>query len=86
MKYVLGFLRFWRDFIVGDDWRIAAGLAAGLLLTWAIARGGVAAWWTLPIAVLAVLSLAVWRAVREDERAADPVRRPPAPRDEDPSR
>jgi len=86
MKYVFGFLRFWRDFIVGDDWRIAAGLAAGLLLTWAIARGGVAAWWTLPIAVLAVLSLAVWRAVREDERAAGPVRRPRAPRDEDPSR
>ena len=86
MKYMLGFLRFWRDFIVGDDWRFAAGLAAGLLLTWAIARGGVAAWWTLPIVVLAVLSLAVWRAVREDERAAGPVRRPRAPRDEDPSR
>jgi hypothetical protein len=31
-----GFLRFWYDFIVGDDWRIAAGvvlvLAAGAAL------------------------------------------------------
>jgi hypothetical protein len=36
MRYLLGFLRFWRDFIVGDDWRIAAGvcgvLAVGGLL------------------------------------------------------
>jgi hypothetical protein len=31
------FLRFWYDFVVGDDWRVAAGvllvLAAGALLT-----------------------------------------------------
>ena len=24
------FLRFWRDFIVGDDWRIAAGVTVVL--------------------------------------------------------
>jgi tetrahydromethanopterin S-methyltransferase subunit E len=23
MKFVIGFFRFWYDFIVGDDWRIA---------------------------------------------------------------
>jgi len=36
MKYVVGFGRFWWDFIVGEDWKIAAGvalvLAAGALL------------------------------------------------------
>ena len=36
MSVVRGFLRFWYDFVVGDDWRIAAGvvlvLAAGALL------------------------------------------------------
>ena len=36
MRFVKGFARFWWDFIVGDDWRIAAGvvvvLAAGALL------------------------------------------------------
>ena len=36
MSIVRGFFRFWYDFIVGDDWRIAAGvvvvLAAGALL------------------------------------------------------
>jgi hypothetical protein len=36
VRLVKGFGRFWWDFIVGDDWRIAAGvvvvLAAGALL------------------------------------------------------
>jgi hypothetical protein len=36
MAFVRGFLRFWYDFVVGDDWRIAAGvvlvLAAGAAL------------------------------------------------------
>jgi len=36
MKYIAGFGRFWWDFIIGDDWKIAAGvcivLTAGALL------------------------------------------------------
>jgi hypothetical protein len=36
MRYARGFGRFWYDFIVGDDWKIAAGvclmLAAGAVL------------------------------------------------------
>ena len=23
MKYIVGFVRFWYDFIIGDDWRVA---------------------------------------------------------------
>ena len=30
MKYVVGFFRFWWDFIVGEDWKIAAGVACVL--------------------------------------------------------
>jgi hypothetical protein len=30
MKYVIGFGRFWWDFIIGEDWKIAAGVAAVL--------------------------------------------------------
>ena len=30
MRYVKAFGRFWYDFIVGEDWRIAAGVAASL--------------------------------------------------------
>jgi hypothetical protein len=30
MRLVKGFLRFWWDFVIGDDWRIAAGVATVL--------------------------------------------------------
>ena len=30
MRFVVGFARFWWDFIVGDDWKIAAGVALAL--------------------------------------------------------
>jgi hypothetical protein len=29
-RFVTGFLRFWWDFIIGDDWRIAAGVVVVL--------------------------------------------------------
>jgi len=32
MRFVAGFARFWWDFIVGDDWRIAAGVLAVLAI------------------------------------------------------
>ena len=32
MRYVAGFFRFWWDFIVGDDWRIAAGVVLVLAI------------------------------------------------------
>jgi hypothetical protein len=35
MRYLTAFLRFWWDFIVGDDWKIAAGVA-GVLTTGAL--------------------------------------------------
>jgi hypothetical protein len=35
MRWVVGFGRFWWDFVVGDDWKIAAGVAVVL------AAGGV---------------------------------------------
>ncbi len=32
MRYVRGFGRFWYDFVVGDDWRIAVGVCLALAL------------------------------------------------------
>ena len=29
-RFVVGFGRFWWDFIIGDDWKIAAGVALAL--------------------------------------------------------
>jgi hypothetical protein len=49
MHYLRGFGRFWFDFIVGDDWRIAAGVVAALVLGALALRAG------LPHGLLAVL-------------------------------
>lgn len=32
MRVVVGFSRFWWNFIIGEDWRIAAGVAAVLAI------------------------------------------------------
>lgn len=33
MRFVRGFGRFWYDFLVGDDWKIAAGVVTTLALS-----------------------------------------------------
>ena len=64
MKYVVAFGRFWWDFIVGDDWRVAVGLAVSLALVWFLAHEGVNAWWLLPVAVALLLVESVRREAR----------------------
>ncbi len=56
------FGRFWWDFIVGDDWRVAVGIALGLGLTAALATTWTSAWIVLPLAVAAVLGMSLRRA------------------------
>jgi hypothetical protein len=58
------FARFWWDFVVGDDWRVAVGIALALGLTAALATTSGPAWLVLPLAVAAVL----WMSLR---RVAD---------------
>ncbi|MCU1686173.1 MAG: hypothetical protein JWQ81_6912 [Amycolatopsis sp.] len=55
---------FWYDFVVGDDWRVAAAVVAGLAVTYGIAQAGVPSWWVLPVLVAFVLPWSLWRAVR----------------------
>jgi hypothetical protein len=62
VKWLRSFGRFWWNFIVGDDWRVAAGVAAALGLTALLAHLGVNAWWLLPAAVALVLGASVRRA------------------------
>jgi hypothetical protein len=61
MKYVRSFVLFWWNFIVGDDWRVALGLAIALAATWALERSGHDVWWLLPVAVALVLVGSVLR-------------------------
>jgi hypothetical protein len=64
MKRLAAFGRFWWDFVIGDDWLVAALVAVAIGATAALAAAGVAAWWLLPLAVLLVLWLSLRRAIR----------------------
>jgi hypothetical protein len=52
------------DFIVGDDWRTAIGVALALGVTALIAAAGVSAWWVMPLSVIGLLALSIRRAAR----------------------
>jgi hypothetical protein len=43
MKRIESFLRFLWDFVIGDDWRIAAGVVVALGLTGLVADAGMSA-------------------------------------------
>jgi hypothetical protein len=62
VTYVVAFGRFWWDFVVGDDWRVAVGLLAAFVLTWVLAHNDITAWPVLPLAAAALL---VWSVLRE---------------------
>jgi hypothetical protein len=64
---VSGWLRsfgsFWYDFVIGDDWRAAAAVVAGLALTAVLAHvAGAPAWWVMPVAVFGALAWSLRRA------------------------
>lgn len=64
MSRVQSFLRFLWDFVIGDDWRIAAAVAVALVLTLALSNDGIAVWWLLPLVVVVMLSVSVWTVAR----------------------
>ena len=52
------------EFVVGDDWRTAVGVALALALTAVITDAGLPAWWLVPVAVIVLLALSLRRATR----------------------
>ena len=58
------FLRFVWDFVVGDDWRIAAAVVIALLVTLVLSNNSITAWWLLPAVVLVMLGVSVWTVAR----------------------
>jgi hypothetical protein len=55
------FGRFWYRFIVGDDWLIAVTIAVALVADYALLRAGYSAWWLLPVVVVGVMGVSLWR-------------------------
>ena len=64
MTYLTHFLLFWYDFIVGDDWMIAAGVVLALAVSAVLARYHVNAWWVMLVAVVVLLAASLWRETR----------------------
>jgi hypothetical protein len=65
MRVIERFLGFWYDFVVGDDWSIAAGAAVGLGLTWVLVQLGLNPWWLMPLVVTVVLAISLRRGVSQ---------------------
>ncbi|HEY2353330.1 MAG TPA: hypothetical protein VGH79_00335 [Gaiellaceae bacterium] len=64
MKWLAAFGRFWWDFVVGDDWRVAVLVVAAIGATAALAHSDITAWWLMPVAALLILWLSLRRAIR----------------------
>jgi hypothetical protein len=57
------FARFWYEFLVGDDWRLAVGVVATLMATWLlVARTSTNPWWLEVAALAAMLAGSIWHA------------------------
>jgi len=61
IRWVGGFLFFWYDFIIGDDWRVAAGVVAGFF---ALHEIGASSWWLMPVVVALMLGFTLLEATR----------------------
>ena len=57
---------FWYDFVVGDDWRVAAGIVVAFAVTYGVSQTSVAAWWIAPVAVVVLLPFSLWRHTRRN--------------------
>jgi hypothetical protein len=68
MRAVATFGRFWYDFIIGDDWRLALGVVASITAVYVAAHHGADWWWLLPLAVAGLLTLSVSHATRPRSR------------------
>ncbi len=64
-RWLRSFGAFWWDFIVGDDWRVAAGVVAALAGLAGLAAARLPAWWFLPAMVLVLLGVSLRRAIRQ---------------------
>jgi hypothetical protein len=68
VTYIRNFARFWYDFIVGDDWRVALGVLIVVPAVYVAAHHGFDVWWLLPVAVATLLTISVGLAARRARR------------------
>lgn len=64
MSFVSRFLRFWYNFVIGDDWTVAAAVVVALAVVAILTRVHIIAWWLLPLVVVGILGTSLWRTAR----------------------
>jgi hypothetical protein len=62
--FVVNFVRFWYDFIVGDDWTVAAGVVVAIALAALLTQVHLEVWWWMPLAVALLLAASLLRVAR----------------------
>lgn len=65
MGPIMSFLYFWYDFVVGDDWTVALGVVAALIIGAVLTRTSVPTWWWMPLVVALILTFSLVRATRQ---------------------
>jgi uncharacterized membrane protein HdeD (DUF308 family) len=64
VKWLAQFGKFWYDFLIGDDWRLAVGVVATISGVFVATHHAVNAWWLLPLAVALLLVVSVTHEMR----------------------
>lgn len=63
IRRIRAFGALWYGFIVGDDWRVAAGVVLALATTYLLGRATTApTWWIVVVAVAGLLVSSIRRA------------------------
>jgi hypothetical protein len=63
---IKAFGAFAYDFVIGDDWLVALGVAIALAVTYLLSHAAkVSAWWLVPVVLVVLLPFSLWRAVRK---------------------
>ncbi|TMG19701.1 MAG: hypothetical protein E6H98_01865 [Chloroflexi bacterium] len=65
LSWIVAIARFLYEFIVGDDWTMAAAVAIGLMLTAVLNVNHIVAWWLIPLIVVSMLGISLRRASRK---------------------
>jgi len=75
LRWLTAFAQFWYDFVIGDDWILAATVAAALVATWLLHSAGLAAWWLFPLYLHGPLAAADVVALVRSRASAVPAGR-----------
>jgi len=63
-SWIVAVAKFLYDFIVGDDWTVAAAVGIGLIVSAILNVNNLPAWWLIPVIVVVMLGVSLRRASR----------------------